>query len=429
MAFIPAIAIPHTIERSGATPARRTSSLRGLRMTFAGLLTILVVVMVAAAALTSESNLLLLLFGIAAGLLTFNAVACMRSVRRIDVDRTIGSSAVAGHPFRIIYTIRSRRRWLRSWSIEIGEAPLGRHGPVFPHGFVPVLQPEGEEQIELLAVHPWRGRIHLRGVRVSSGFPFGLFTCSVDIEAPVQLVVYPSVGRARRELWRQPAAAEALARRRAEKAVGEEEFHGLREYRSGDDPRWIHWKRSARTGQLVVREHLPIRESQIIVLLDPWPEPPDPQSIPRRIIGSVLSGASQAYRDPRAERVITAAATAVCDAVDHGHRVGLICRAAVPIIMAPAGGRAHRQRMLEELALLAPNPAGSIHELAAGIRWSSGWNARCLLFTTHPQEAHHHALRMLTRRAESVSLLSLDSGALDRLFDLGAAGKEERTTA
>src|SRR5205814_7019129 len=32
------------------------------------------------------------------------------------------------------------------------------------------------------------------------------------------------------------------------------EFHGLREFRSGDDPRDIHWRTSARRGRPFVRE-------------------------------------------------------------------------------------------------------------------------------------------------------------------------------
>jgi hypothetical protein len=93
--------------------------------------------------------------------------------------------------------------------------------------------------------------------------------------------------------------------------------------------------------------------------------------------------------------------------------------------MAPAGGRAHRQRILEELALLTPGPGSSIHELMARLRWSSGWNARCLLFTTRAHEAHQRVLRALSRRAETAILLSLEAGAVDRWFDL--AGGEERS--
>ena len=42
----------------------------------------------------------------------------------------------------------------------------------------------------------------------------------------------------------------AMARR-----LGPGEFHGLREYVDGDEPRSIHWKASARSEQLLVKEH------------------------------------------------------------------------------------------------------------------------------------------------------------------------------
>ncbi len=89
----------------------------------------------------------------------------------------------------------------------------------------------------------------------------------------------------------------AMARR-----LGPGEFHGLREYVDGDEPRSIHWKASARTEQLLVKEHTTEGLRRCTVLLD-----------------ATTSG----YRDPDGfERAVTAAASLVHSA----DRAGLTTR-------------------------------------------------------------------------------------------------------
>jgi uncharacterized protein (DUF58 family) len=45
-------------------------------------------------------------------------------------------------------------------------------------------------------------------------------------------------------------------------------FVSMREYVAGDDPRMIHWPTTARTGTLMVREHVEVRRPEFTVVLD-----------------------------------------------------------------------------------------------------------------------------------------------------------------
>jgi uncharacterized protein (DUF58 family) len=430
-----------TVRKIPPSPHRRTTALFGLRITFSGILCVAIVVLVGLAALNSEANLLFLLFGISLGVVGFSALASAVMVRKVDVERIAPAAVVAGRPFTIVYCMRSRRRWLRSWSLVIGEIPAGGAPARFPLGFVEALGPGGEERIELTGVCPARGRVPLAGMRLLSRFPFGLFACTVDVTQPGEMVVLPAVGRFRRDPWRDRRHSQSTSSRSSPReSRGMEEFYGVREYRPGDNTRWIHWRRSARVGQLIVRESTVARAEHLTVLLDPWPEiePGEDSGSPGgaarstshwalRWLTSPVGDRRRARRAPgiadrpaaSVERIINLAATALCEGLERGHRVGLIARGAVPVVIAPSGGRSHRQRLLHELALLKPGATEGLDALVSRIRWSSGWHGRCMICATHLTSPHTRVMRFLTGRAEAVVAIGSDSDAFDSLFDVG----------
>src|SRR5690606_38054331 len=91
---------------------------------------------------------------------------------------------------------------------------------------------------------------------------------------------YPRLGRLAPRWNRERSRAAELARRHEPRRGSfDDEFHHLREHRWGDNPRSIHWRSSARQGQLMVREFQENREPDLVLLLDLWapPHPADEQ--------------------------------------------------------------------------------------------------------------------------------------------------------
>jgi uncharacterized protein (DUF58 family) len=134
-------------------------------------------------------------------------------------------------------------------------------------------------------VRSYSGRIVQRGrylfgpIRLSTRFPLGLMRRTVTLDAPGTLVVVPRLGRLTRQwqrLHRQqvPVSQRSLQHRGA----SEGEFFGLRDYRSGDSRRWIHWRTSARRGSLVVRQYEQSRNEDLLLILSLWlPKKPTPE--------------------------------------------------------------------------------------------------------------------------------------------------------
>src|SRR4029079_9357348 len=99
----------------------------------------------------------------------------------------------------------------------------------------------------------------------------GLLERRVTTGSPEALIVYPTVGKlSRRWQLTEREATETRLGQRHDRSAQQQDYHGLREYRAGDSPRWIHWRTSARLGTPMVKEFEQQNEQDLAVLIDPW---------------------------------------------------------------------------------------------------------------------------------------------------------------
>ncbi|MEO8745301.1 MAG: DUF58 domain-containing protein [Candidatus Dormiibacterota bacterium] len=127
----------------------------------------------------------------------------------------------------------------------------------------------------------WRHRVELEGLRrgpvgarswvVESSDLVGFFRSrrsSPDAELALVLPRFAS-------LTRRPEVHELEASLAAPRAGSGTELVGVREYRPGDSRRRIHWRSSARHGELVVREYEPPGVHTLGIFCDPNPAGPE----------------------------------------------------------------------------------------------------------------------------------------------------------
>ncbi len=141
------------------------------------------------------------------------------------------------------------------------ELPVGAGVAEFT---VPRLAP-GEDSEELFAMPTSRRALILAGPAISvRGDQLGLVRRTVSWTEKVELFVHP-------QTTRLPATARGLVRdlegqTSAIITNSDLAFHALRQYEPGDDIRNVHWRTSARTGQLMVRQYTETRRSQLLLL-------------------------------------------------------------------------------------------------------------------------------------------------------------------
>lgn len=171
---------------------------------------------------------------------------------------------------------------------------------------------------ELLVPLEHRGPRAIDRIKVSTTFPFGLFRAWTWIHLPVAVLAWPKP-QGRREAPAEAATGgNALSVHRA----GDEEWAGLREFRSGDSPRQVAWAAYARGRGLLVKTY----ES--------------PAAHHRTFDFAAIPGDTEQRLEQLSAWIVAAHA--------RGERYGL---RAGPLELSPDGGNDHRTRCLDGLAL------------------------------------------------------------------------------
>ena len=193
-----------------------------------------------------------------AALLVSAAFLIGRSTYAVGIDLNPSRVVVGGRAMgRLLVTNNGLRGVLASRM----ELPVGAGVAEFA---LPGMKPEQQHE-ELFAVPTHRRAVIVAGPAVSvRGDQLGILRRTVRWTDPVDLFVHPETTPL------TPSAAglvRDLEGQVTKKITNNDlSFHALRAYVPGDDRRYIHWRSSARTGELMVRQFEETRRSQLIML-------------------------------------------------------------------------------------------------------------------------------------------------------------------
>ena len=220
-------------------------------------------IVVGAAAINTGNNLLHLVLGLQLSLILLSALLSESALRGVRVLRRLPRRAVAGEPVAVELEIENRKARLASYSLIVTEVDGPAEGAAV---LVQRLGPGARVQRGYRLTIPRRGMAAFGRVRVTTRFPFGLFEKSREQDLGGVLPVHPS-GGAIPPKGRALSAPGAGERPEPYPGTGSE-FHGLRSFRSGDDPRSVHWRSTAKTGRPVVIERERERRRVVTLLVD-----------------------------------------------------------------------------------------------------------------------------------------------------------------
>ncbi len=248
--------------------------------TVPGLVLVALSLGVGMAAYNSSSNILFLTLSLLLTCLVLSGVLSWLNVRRVRWELQVAPALRVGHDTSVGLVLRNgkaflptyglwfnlvarprrpeheqraestvtatsaeiRAAWAQAEATEIrGRAALSGR-----------LDPRGEVRLDWVFQPKRRGRLRIELLSVGSLFPFGFLRKDIGTALSTDVIVWPAPTEYRRHA---PAAArrQAGGENVARPGPGSD-LMAVRRYAAGDSHRLIHWKASARTRQLLVRQ-------------------------------------------------------------------------------------------------------------------------------------------------------------------------------
>ena len=154
-----------------------------------------------------------------------------------------------GDRLQVTYTLRNTSRIPKLW-LEV-------HNPTSLPGGLPGralnLGPTGERSWLVRAPLVRRGHFRIEPLQIQTGDPFGFFEASASVGQGVTVVVYPRIEAI--PMWRIPAASIEGSHSAPERTLQTTPLATtVRPWAPGDSMNRIHWKSTARQGEILVKE-------------------------------------------------------------------------------------------------------------------------------------------------------------------------------
>ncbi|HND52739.1 MAG TPA: DUF58 domain-containing protein [Pirellulaceae bacterium] len=236
-------------------------------------------------AVLREVNLLLVLAAMLIGPLVFSWRIAVSTVRGLTGERRMANRMHAGDSVLVEVAVTNPRPSLPAWMIVAEDRwrRVERTGVTsdltYARALVPHVGPSETSDGRYRLTIYRRGRYRTEALRLVTRFPFGLVEATEDLRQSHDILVAPRLGRLTRGWVRLlEADRSGQLRSRHRRGIVEADYYGLREWRSGDSRRWIHWRSSAKIGTLAVLQFEEQQHDDLVMLLDLWQPPPGADS-------------------------------------------------------------------------------------------------------------------------------------------------------
>lgn len=360
-------------------------------------------VLVVAAFSTGEAFLFYLLY---LGILVLGGSYVAVRLGLTDLEAGYAVSQLSGHvgdQMRITYTLRNGSRIPKPW-LEV-------HNPTTLPGGLPgrAIDLAGRNERSWLIRAPLtrRGHFRIEPLHIRTGDPFGFFEAQATVGQGVGVMVYPRLEPL--PAWRLPAASLEGSHASPERTLQTTPMATMvRPYAPGDSMNRIHWRSTARHGEIQVKEFDLEQTADAWIILDL-----------QRVI---QTGRGE---ESTTEAAIRAAASIADKALAENRAVGMTINAGRTAYLPPdRGGRQH-QKVMQLLAAVEADASAPLVETLVGNVGRLRRGMTAVVITASQETDWVRPLASLRARGVACVVIALDPGAYTRAAAPSVSGASE----
>jgi uncharacterized protein (DUF58 family) len=312
-----------------------------------------------------------------------------------DLEAGYAVSQLHGHvgdKLRVTYTLRNASRIAKPW-LEI-------HNPTTLPGGLPgrAITLSGRNERSWLIRIPLarRGHFRIEPLHIRTGDPFGFFEASATVGQGVSVVVYPRLEPLPR--WRLPAAQLEGSQVSPVRTLQTTPLATtVRPYAPGDSMNRIHWRSTARHGEIQVKEFDLEQTADAWIVLD--------------LQRGIQTGKGD---ESTVEAAVRSAASIADKALQENRAVGMTVNVARTAFLPPDRGSRQHLKIMQLLASVEADSSTPLVEtlIATVGRLRRGMTA--VIITASLDPSWVRPLAALRTRGVSCAVLTLDAAAYDR---------------
>ena len=220
------------------------------------------------AAVNTQANLLFGVFGLMIGVLLVAWMISRVVLRRLQVRRMLPEHAVVGKPVTLLYEFTNTKRFWPSFSVTLGELDAAEAFVKQPLAYMLHTAPRTTATVPTEVLPKRRGLHVFDRYQLATSFPFGFIKRALDRREHETILVFPALAQVDPKLLQLCRSADRSGATMRPRRGGDDEFYGVKEFRQGENPRSIYWRRSARTGVLVSKEMTQVSPPKLLLVVD-----------------------------------------------------------------------------------------------------------------------------------------------------------------
>ncbi len=201
-------------------------------------------------AINTGNNLLYLVLAMCCSFIAVSGVLSEQTLKGISVQVSLPKAVYPEDSYPLHLKISNTKKIIPSYSlyVEFPLDPVGRYR--IEHAAYAYQVPhQSSVDKSLMFVGLKRGPVHLKTVHLKTSFPFGFFIKIKTLPIDVETLIFPMIKNVA-----LPSPLEYSEEGEGTIGSAGDDLYSIREYQPGDPMAAVHWKSSAKTGTLRVKE-------------------------------------------------------------------------------------------------------------------------------------------------------------------------------